>query len=149
MRKLYDRLTAIAALPIMQDLVLLFTRIGLGAIFWQSSRTKVEEGTFLTLSDTTHFLFQEEYAGVPLPADIAAPMALYAETFLPILLLIGLGTRFAAAGLIGMTLVIQLFVYPDAWWVPHMGWVALGLVILTQGAGRLSLDALIGGKAKA
>ena len=149
MRATWKKLTDFADQPLIQDLVLLFTRIGLGAIFWRSARTKVEDGTLLELSDTTFFLFEEEYAGVPLPSDFAAYAATYAEHFLPILLLIGLGSRFAAAGLIAMTLVIQFFVYPDAWWSPHMGWVALGLVILTQGPGRLSLDHLIAGKKSA
>ena len=131
--------------PIARDLTLLVVRIGLAAIFWQSGRTKVEEGSLLTISETTYFLFAEEYSGVPLlSSEAAAMLATGAEFFLPLLLAFGLASRLAALGLIGMTMVIQLFVYPDAWWVPHMGWVALGLVILTQGPGRLSLDAMIG-----
>lgn len=139
----YRKLTAYGDHPVVRDLLFLFTRIALGAIFWQSGRTKVEDGSFLELSDTTFFLFEEEYSGVPLPPELAAHMATYSEHLFPILLLLGLGSRFAAAALVGMTLVIQLFVYPDAWWVPHMGWVALGLVILTLGPGRISLDHLI------
>ena len=131
--------------PIVRDLTLLFVRIGLAAIFWQSGRTKVEEGSLFAISETTYFLFAEEYSGVPLlSSQMAAMLATGAEFFLPLLLAFGLASRLAALGLIGMTMVIQLFVYPDAWWVPHMGWVALGLVILTQGPGRLSLDAIIG-----
>ena len=131
--------------PIARDLTLLFVRIGLAAVFWQSGRTKVEEGSLLTVSETTYFLFAEEYSGVPLlSSQTAAMLTTGAEFLLPLLLAFGLASRLAALGLIGMTMVIQLFVYPDAWWVPHMGWVALGLVILTQGPGRLSLDAIIG-----
>ena len=131
--------------PIVRDLSLLVVRIGLAAVFWQSGRTKVEEGSLLTISETTYFLFAEEYSGVPLlSSEAAAMLATGAEFFLPLLLAFGLASRLAALGLIGMTMVIQLFVYPDAWWVPHMGWIALGLVILTQGPGRLSLDAMIG-----
>ncbi|QDP19943.1 DoxX family protein [Sphingomonas xanthus] len=140
---LAKELARLAERPIVQDIVLLFARIGLGAIFWQSGRTKVDDGSLLSISDTTLFLFAEEYAGVPLPSEIAAHMATYAEHLLPLLLLIGLASRLAALGLIGMTLVIQLFVYPEAWWSPHMGWIALGLVILTQGPGRIALDRLI------
>ena len=131
--------------PIARDLTLLFVRIGLAAIFWQSGRTKVEEGSLFTISETTYFLFAEEYSGVPLlSSQTSAMLATGAEFLLPLLLAFGLASRLAALGLIGMTMVIQLFVYPDAWWVPHMGWIALGLVILTQGPGRLSLDAMIG-----
>ncbi|MCJ8190300.1 DoxX family protein [Sphingomicrobium aestuariivivum] len=143
--KLFDTFRALTDKPVVTDLVLLFTRIGLGAIFWQSGRTKIEEGSLFEISDTTFFLFAEEYAGVPLLAPAtAAVLATVAEHLLPLLLAIGLATRLAAAGLIGMTLVIQLFVYPQAWWVPHMGWVALGLVLLTQGPGRISADKLLG-----
>ena len=145
--RIFNHFRRVTKKPIVTDLVLLFVRIGLGAIFWQSGRTKVEDGSLFEISDTTHFLFAEEYAGVPLltPA-IAAVLATVAEHVLPILLALGLATRIAAAGLIVMTLVIQLFVYPQAWWVPHMGWVALGLVLVTQGPGRISLDKLLGKK---
>jgi len=84
-----------------------FTRVALAGVFWRSGRTKVEEGSWFDLTDTTYFLFENEYSGVPLPADIAAPMATYAETFFPILLVLGLATRFSALALLGMTLVIQ------------------------------------------
>lgn len=131
-----------------KDISLLILRIGFGAVFFRSYQTKVEDGTLFELTDTTHFLFQEEYAGVPIPADIAAPMATYAEFFLPILLLLGLGSRIAAAGLIVMTLVIQFFVYPDALWNPHLAWFAMGLILVVFGPGRISLDHLIG-KARA
>ncbi|MBB3764048.1 DoxX family protein [Sphingomicrobium lutaoense] len=143
MRALHQRWVAFAEQPWVRDFLLLFTRIALGAIFWQSGRTKVEEGSLFTLSDTTFFLFEEEYSGVPLPPEWAAYMATAAEHLLPLLLLVGLASRIAAAGLVAMTMVIQIFVYPDAWWVPHMGWIAMGLVILALGPGRLSLDHLI------
>ena len=127
-----------------RDISLLVLRVGFGAVFFRSYQTKVEEGSLFELTDTTRFLFEEEYAGVPIPADLAAPLATYAEFFLPLLLLLGLGTRVAAAGLVVMTLVIQFFVYPDAWWSPHMGWFAMGLILIVFGPGRISLDQLIG-----
>ncbi|MCJ7421961.1 DoxX family membrane protein [Sphingomicrobium astaxanthinifaciens] len=137
-------LRRLAGHPLVTDLVLLFVRIGLGAIFWQSGRTKVEDGSLFAISDTTFFLFANDYSGVPLlPSAVAAVAATVAEHLLPLLLALGLATRLAAAGLVAMTLVIQLFVYPAAWWVPHMGWVALGLVLVTQGPGRLSADFLL------
>ena len=143
--KQLDNLYAHFDRPIVRDLVLLFVRVGLAAVFWKSGRTKVEEGSLIDLNDTVFLLFENEYTSVPLlSSDQAAYLATYGEFFLPLLLAFGLLSRFAAAGLIVMTLVIQFFVYPDAWWAPHMGWVALGLVTLTQGPGRISLDALIG-----
>ena len=146
MTKIFDQFRAFAARPSIQGIVLLFVRIALAAIFWRSGRTKIEEGTLFDISDTTFFLFENEYAGVPLPSDLAAYLATTAEHVLPILLVFGLLSRLSAAGLIGMTLVIQLFVYPDAWWSVHMSWIALALVILTQGPGRLSLDHAIGAR---
>lgn len=58
------------------------------------------------------------------------------------LLVIGLGVRLSALGLLGMTMVIQLFVYPEAWWPVHSLWAALALVLIARGGGALSLDAL-------
>ena len=129
------------ALP--ESILLLFVRVVLGGIFWRSGQTKVVEGTWFQLSDTTYELFRTEYAGVPLPPDVAAMMANAAEHILPALLLVGLFTRGAALGLLGMTLVIQLFVYPDAWWPEHSLWVALALLLVLRGGGLLSLDAML------
>lgn len=140
---LYDRLTTFASGRVFEGLALLFTRIALAGIFWRSGRTKVEEGSWFELTDTTYFLFENEYSGVPLPADIAAPMATYAETFFPILLVLGLATRFSALALLGMTLVIQFFVYPEAWWSVHLIWVALAGILISRGGGLFSADTMI------
>lgn len=123
-----------------ESLMLLFVRVVLGGIFWRSGQTKVEDGTWFTLTESTRELFRTEYAGVPLPPDLAALLANAAEHVLPILLLIGLFTRFSALGLIGMTLVIQIFVYPDAWWTEHSLWIGLALILVVRGGGMLSLD---------
>ncbi len=140
---LYDRLVAIVASRWFEGLALLFTRVALAGIFWRSGRSKVVEGSWLEISDTTYFLFENEYSGVPIPADIAAPMATYAEHAFPILLVLGLATRFSALSLLIMTLVIQFFVYPEAWWAVHIVWVAMALVLIVRGAGIFSLDAAI------
>ena len=129
------------ALP--QSIMLLFVRVVLGGIFWRSGQTKVVEGTWFQLSDTTYELFRTEYAGVPLPPELAAVLANAAEHVLPALLLAGLFTRGAALGLLGMTMVIQLFVYPDAWWPEHSLWAALAVVLVLRGGGLLSLDAVL------
>ncbi len=126
---------------IPESLISLSLRLGLAGIFWVSARTKVTE--FMTISDNTYFLFEEEYQLPFFSVDFLVPLATYAEHILPLLLLIGLGTRFAALGLLFMTLVIQIFVYPDAFLSTHLGWMALSLAIISRGPGSLSLDNLI------
>ena len=140
---LYDRLTAWISSRLPESLALLVTRVALAGTFWRSGRTKVEEGTALTISDTTYFLFEHEYTGLPLPVDLAVPLATYAEHAFPILLVAGLFTRFAALSLLVMTLVIQFFVYPDAWWATHILWVAMAAILVSRGGGLFSLDALL------
>lgn len=123
------------------DAVALALRAGLAAVFWQSGRTKVEGG--FRVSDSAVQLFAQEYRLPLLDPSIAAHLAAYAEHLLPLLLLVGLGTRGAAAGLLGMTLVIQVFVYPEAW-STHLGWAAMALALIGHGAGRWSLDRRLG-----
>lgn len=123
------------------DAVALLMRLGLAAVFWQSGRTKVEDG--LRVSESAVQLFADEYRLPLLDPTFAAHLAAYAEHVLPLMLVIGLGTRFAAAGLLAMTLVIQFLVYPDAW-STHLGWAALALALIGRGAGRWSLDARLG-----
>jgi putative oxidoreductase len=139
----YNRFVAMLSAPWIDAVMLLFVRISLAGIFWRSGRTKVDEGSWLSVSDTAIFLFEEEYKGVPLPPEFAAYMATYAEHLFPMLLVIGLFTRLSAFALLGMTMVIQIFVYPEAWWSVHMIWVALALVLIVRGGGSLSLDALL------
>lgn len=115
-------------------------RVAIAVVFWQSARTKVEG--VLTLKQSTFFLFQYEYALPVIPHDIAAYLATYSEHFFPVLIVLGLATRFAAAALLMMTLVIQVFVYPGAWSV-HLMWASILLYLLAKGPGVLSLDHLI------
>ena len=68
-------------------------------------------------------------------------MATVSEHLFPILLVLGLFTRLSAFALLCMTMVIQIFVYPEAWWSVHSLWVALALVLVMRGAGSISLDA--------
>jgi putative oxidoreductase len=139
----YNRFVATLSAPWIDAVMLLFVRISLAGIFWRSGRTKVDEGSWLSVSDTAKFLFEEEYKGVPLPPEFAAYMATYAEHLFPLLLVLGLFTRLSAMALLGMTMVIQIFVYPEAWWSVHMIWVALALVLIIRGGGSLSLDKLL------
>ena len=139
----YNRAVELMSAPWVESLMLLFVRVSLAGIFWRSGRTKVVEGSWLTISDTTKYLFQEDYKNVPLPAELAAHLSTYAEHLLPILLVFGLFTRLSALGLIGMTMVIQIFVFPEAWWSVHMIWIALALTLMVRGGGKLSLDAIL------
>jgi len=123
-----------------RSVLLTIQRLGVAAVFFQSGRTKVE-GVF-TIPDTTVELFRNEYALPLLPPDVAAYMAAGAEHLFPILLVLGLMTRLSAAALLGMTLVIQTFVYPDAW-PTHLSWAGLLLPLIALGGGRLSLDRLL------
>ncbi len=135
---------------IPESLVLFLTRFALAAVFWKSGQTKVDGFTLdiiamkielglPRLAESTLFLFENEYNLPLIPPLMAAVLATAAEHILPILILSGLFTRFAAFGLAMMTLVIQLFVYPSAY-PTHATWLALALLLMYKGAGTFSLD---------
>ena len=128
----------IARIP--PDAVALMLRIFPALVFWQSGRTKVEG---FHIKDSTWFLFEHEYALPLIPSDLAAVMATVAEHLLPVLLIVGVLTRLSALGLLGMTAVIQIFVYPDAW-MTHGLWAAALLAVAARGPGRWSVDHLAG-----
>lgn len=128
----------------LSSLIQLLLRGGLAGIFWSSARTKVEG--MLTVSENTTYLFAEEYRVPILSPEFAAHLATYAEHLLPLLLIAGLGTRFAALGLLVMTLVIQIFVYPNALLSTHLGWMALAAAIMVYGPGRFAVDHLLVGR---
>ena len=126
-----------ALIPV--SLVTLLARLSLATVFWRSARTKVADGTLFTLSENAIWLFREEYKLPLIPPELAAHLALIGEHLFPILLVIGLASRFAALGLLAMTLVIQLLVYPDAYPV-HGPWAVCCLVVMLHGGGWLSVD---------
>jgi len=126
---------------ISKNLLLLVARLGVAAIFFLSGRTKVEG--LLHITDSTYELFRTDYALPLVPPEIAAHAATYSEHLFPILLVLGLFTRPAAAALLGMTLVIEIFVYPDAW-PTHLSWAGLLLPLIARGGGAWSLDRLLG-----
>lgn len=136
-RNIFDTYAALGAGVFRPSLLLLVQRVGIAAIFFLSGRTKVE-GWF-TLTDSTFELFSLEYALPLIPSRIAAYAATTAEHVFPILLVLGLFTRLSATALLGMTLVIQLFVYPDAW-PTHLSWAGLLLPLIAFGGGRFALD---------
>ncbi len=127
-------ITTLDAIP--QDAIALAARVFAAAIFWQSGQTKLEGWR---VSDGAIDLFREEYRLPLLDPVWAAHLAALGEHLFPLLLVLGLASRFAALALLGMTAVIQIFVYPDAW-PTHGVWAVALLVIVARGPGRLSLD---------
>ncbi|HWK94955.1 MAG TPA: DoxX family protein [Pseudolabrys sp.] len=119
--------------------VALLTRVAIAGVFWQSGQTKVDG---FRLSESAIELFRSEYRLPLIDLGVAAYAAAIAEHLFPVLLVIGLATRFSALALLGMTLVIEIFVYPDAW-PTHGTWAACFLLLMTRGPGALSLDHLI------
>ena len=111
-------------------------RFAVATVFWNSAQTKLANW------DTTLSLFEDEYKLPLLPPDIAAHIATALEVSTPILLVLGLLTRPAALALLGMTAVIEIFIYPQAW-PTHIQWAAMLLVLLCRGAGSISVDQLI------
>ena len=145
------------------DVLQVLARITLAGIFWRSFMTKIETVNVFTYTDYindfaierarmklpelplemkpgTYSLFSETYALPLIPSDLAAWMATLAEFTFPILLVLGLFTRLSALVLLAMTIVIQVFVYPEAWWGTHALWAVIALYIASYGPGRLSID---------
>jgi putative oxidoreductase len=122
------------------SLLLLVQRLGIAAVFFMSGRTKVDG--LLTVNDTAFELFHSEYVLPLVKPEIAAYAATYSEHLFPLLLVLGLFTRFAASALLIMTLIIEIFVYPDAW-PTHLSWAGLLLPLIAIGGGKVSLDRLL------
>lgn len=143
---------------IPDSLIALFARISLATTFWLSGQTKIEGFVvdpiggdvalgWPRISEDAVALFRDEYALPILPPELATTMAAVSEHLFPFLLLIGLATRFSALALLGMTLVIQFLVYPDAY-PTHMLWATAMLFLIAKGGGRLSLDRMLFGNRK-
>lgn len=130
-------LTLLTLIP--HDLIALIARLSIAGTFWRSGQTKVAGWQ---VTDTAIYLFESEYKLPFVDPWLAAHLAAFAEHLFPALLVIGLASRLSALALLGMTLTIQLFVYPDAW-PTHGTWAACLLFIMASGPGRLSLDGLI------
>ena len=129
--------TAEKLLP--EDVLLLVARLGVASVFVLSGRAKVDG--ILHITDGTYALFESEYHVPLLPPEVAAHAATYSEHLFSILLVLGLFTRFSALAFLGMTAVIEIFVYPDAW-PTHLSWAGLLLPLLARGGGRFSPDHL-------
>jgi putative oxidoreductase len=137
----YDRIAVWLSGQWFESGALLLTRLALAGVFWRSGRSKVVEGSWLTIDETQYFLFDE--FSLPLPSALIVPVTTYAEFVLPILVAAGLLTRLSALGLLAMTLVIQFLIFPEAWWPTHSLWAALALVLISRGGGMFSLDAAL------
>lgn len=130
--------------------IALIGRFSIAAVFWKSGQTKVEAFVldiisgdiqlgWPHLSNSVIPLFRDEYRLPLIAPEAAALMAAFAEHFFPALILLGLATRLSALALLGMTLTIQLFVYPDAY-PTHGTWAAVLLFLVARGPGKLSID---------
>lgn len=133
----YDFFAFTAARFFPPSLLLLVQRLGISAVFFMSGRTKVDG--LLTVNDSAFELFRTDYALPFVKPEIAAYAATYSEHLFPLLLVLGLFTRFAALALLTMTSIIEIFVYPDAW-PTHLSWAGLLLPLIALGGGKFSLD---------
>ena len=115
----------------------LLCRWGIAAIFWRSGQTKVHG--FFQINPATYDLFREEYHVPLIPPDFAAIMATINEHLCSALLVIGLASRLSAGVLLGMTLVIEIFVYPESW-PDHLLWSSALVYVILRGPGPISLD---------
>lgn len=139
------------------SLLALLLRVAVARPFFLSGQTKIDgpaiggeyHGYDLTvqiptsLRDSTITLFENDYKLPLLSPEHAALLTAGMEFFLPVLLAVGLATRISAFGLLVMTMVIQIFVYPDAWWTVHIYWATILIVLIARGPGSISLDHLL------
>ncbi len=130
-----------AAQSPVKNFMALLMRLSIAPIFFISGRTKVDG--LLEVNENALFLFAQDYKLPGVDPVWAAHLATYAEHLLPVLLVFGLFTRFSALGLLGMTIVIQCLVYPDAW-PTHLSWCGILLCSVVYGPGRWSLDHYLG-----
>lgn len=135
------------ALAWLQSLALLALRFALAVPFFRSGLTKWDG--FLSLAPTTTFLFEEQFklhifgSEYPFPyPELMALLSATGEILLPVLLVFGLATRFAALGVLGMAAIIQL-TYPEHWPNEGLPWAAMALAIMAFGPGRIALDRLV------
>ncbi len=135
---------------IPESLIAALGRFSISAVFWLSGQTKIGgfsleliEGTYQFgwphLSDSAIALFRDEYRLPFMSPEFAALTAAFAENMFSVLLLVGFATRFSAAALLVMTLVIEVFVYPDAY-PTHGTWITVLLYLMARGGGAFSVD---------
>lgn len=146
-------LTAGDMLGKLEPLALLAARLLVARVFWMSGLGKVNTVEFLGLrlptfdmQGSTYYLFSNNFFPELSPglSKLAAIGAATGELTLPLLLVFGFLTRAGALGLLVMTLVIQIFVFPDVWWSVHAWWAAILFILIVRGPGVLSVDKLLG-----
>jgi putative oxidoreductase len=144
-----------AAIP--YALVALGLRFVMARTFFVSGQSKIEgpvvhspipgvEFSFVLpagIKDSTFQLFQTQYAALPMPPTVAAYLFTYAEFVLPVCLMVGFATRFSALALLVMTVLIQVYVMPNAFWTTHVYWISILMVLLSVGPSSISVDRLI------
>ena len=129
--RLHDAIATLDRFPL--SVLQLMFRIAIAAVFWSSGLTKIASW------DTTIALFRNEYMVPLLPPELAAVMSATFELSCSALIVVGLATRLATLPLLGMTFVIEVFVYPE-YWSMHLMWATVLLFLLTKGPGAFSLD---------
>ncbi len=120
-------------------LIALVARFAPAGVFWRSGQTKLNGWQ---VTDSAVALFENEFQLPVISPWLAAHITAYAEFIFPVLLVLGLATRFTALAMLIMTAVIEIFVFPDAWPI-HGTWAACFLILMTHGPGVVSLDTLI------
>ena len=138
-------------------LVALGLRFVMARVIFLSGQTKIE-GPQIPLNlhdlsfsvvlpagvkDTTFQMFETQYANLPMPPTVAAYLFSYAEFVLPICLILGFATRLSALALLVLTVLVSVYVMPDALWTTHVYWFSIFMVLMTVGPGAISIDHLI------
>ncbi len=145
LKSAWDSITNVLSGTAIESIALFMARVALGLIFYRSYETKVEEGTWFSINEVQYILFENEFTGLPLSPELAVPLTTYSEFIFPVLLIAGLFSRFSAAALAVMALVIQIFVFPT--WEHFFGWdltvLALAAIIISRGPGLFSIDAIL------
>lgn len=118
------------------SLLQLLMRVAIGSVFFNAGLLKYRSW------EITLLLFRDEYKVPLFDPTLMARMATFNELTFSTLLFLGLATRLATLPFLGMIVVIQTFVYPNAW-IEHLVWTSILLVLLTRGGGALSVDHLI------
>jgi putative oxidoreductase len=129
--RLHQAITVLDRFPL--SILQLMFRVAIAAVFWSSGLTKIAGW------DSAIALFRDEYMVPLLPPQIAAALSATFELSCSALIVVGLATRLATLPLLGMTLVIEVFVYPE-YWTEHLMWASILLFLLTKGPGVFSLD---------
>jgi putative oxidoreductase len=95
------------------------------------------------INESTFLLFEKDFAVLPIPSAVTAYFFTYAEFVLPICLVLGFATRLSALVLLVMTILLQVYVAPQALWTAHAYWIAILLVLMSVGPGAISVDRLL------